>query len=83
VAGELERLLQQGIDHLHTCDGEFNLPPWHADEVCREIIRRGGPIECAGTPYCSPAPFTPDWPGMRQAVAMGINFGVDSGDPKC
>ncbi len=26
VADEVERLLEQGIDHLHTCDGEFNLP---------------------------------------------------------
>lgn len=83
VAGELERLLQQGIDHLHTCDGEFNLPPWHADEVCREIIRRGWADRMRWYAYCSPAPFTPDLArAMRQAGCMGINFGVDSGDPE-
>jgi radical SAM superfamily enzyme YgiQ (UPF0313 family) len=83
VADELERLLQQGIDRLHTCDGEFNLPPWHADEVCREIIRRGWADRMRWYAYCSPAPFTPDLArAMRQAGCMGINFGVDSGDPE-
>ena len=36
VADELECLLEQEIDHLHTCDCEFNAPPDHASAVCEE-----------------------------------------------
>ena len=83
VAAELDRLIQQGIDHLHTCDGEFNLPPCHAAEVCREMVRRGLAERMRWYAYCSPAPFTPDLARtMRQAGCVGINFGVDSGDPE-
>jgi len=40
VADEVEHLVAQGIDHLHTCDSEFNLPPEHAIAVCEEFERR-------------------------------------------
>jgi radical SAM superfamily enzyme YgiQ (UPF0313 family) len=83
VAAELQTLLQQGIDHLHTCDGEFNLPPWHAAEVCREMVRRGLSDRMRWYAYCAPAPFTPDLARtMSQAGCVGINFGVDNGDPE-
>jgi hypothetical protein len=81
VADELERLLEQGIDHFHTCDGEFNLPPWHASEVCREIVRRGIGGRMRWYAYCSPAPFSRELArAMRAAGCAGINFGADSGD---
>lgn len=81
VADELERLLEQGIDHLHTCDGEFNLPAWHALEVCREITRRGLGDRLRWYAYCSPAAFSPALAGaMRKAGCAGINFGADNGD---
>ncbi len=81
VADELERLLEQGIDHLHTCDGEFNLPDWHALDVCREIVRRGLGGRLRWYAYCSPAPFSRELAGaMRDAGCVGINFGVDNGD---
>jgi hypothetical protein len=82
VADEIESLLEQGIDHLHTCDGEFNLPPAHALEVCAEIVRRGLAGRLRWYAYCSPAPFS--WElaqAMRQAGCAGINFGADHGDP--
>ncbi len=50
VADELEQLIGQGIDVLHTCDGEFNIPENHALEICREISRHGLGSRCAGTP---------------------------------
>ncbi len=82
VADELERLLEQGIDHLHTCDGEFNLPAWHALEVCREIARRGLGDRLRWYAYCSPAPFSRELArAMREAGCVGINFGADNGDP--
>jgi len=81
VADELERLLEQGIDHFHTCDGEFNLPPWHATQVCREIVRRGTGGKMRWYAYCSPAPFSRELArAMRAAGCAGINFGADSGD---
>jgi hypothetical protein len=81
VGEELARLLEQGIDHMHTCDSEFNLPYGHALEVCREIIRRGLGERIRWYAYCSPAPFSQELARiMRQAGCVGINFGTDSGD---
>jgi len=81
VADELESLLGQGIDHLHTCDGEFNLPMSHAFEVCEEMVRRGLGDRLRWYAYCSPAPFSPELArAMRRAGCVGINFGADNGD---
>ena len=81
VVDELASLLGQGIDHFHTCDSEFNLPPWHAVAVCQEIIRRGLGDRLRWYAYCSPAPFSPELATlMRRAGCVGINFGVDHGD---
>ena len=80
VVDELERLLEQGIDHIHTCDSEFNLPEWHAVEVCEETIRRLGD-RLHWYAYCSPIPFSPELAKlMGRAGCAGINFGVDNGD---
>jgi len=81
VADELERLLEQGIDHIHTCDSEFNLPGWHAVEVCQEILSRGLGDRLRWYAYCSPVPFSQDLAELMQAAGcVGINFGVDHGD---
>jgi len=83
VADELERLLEQGIDHIHTSDSEFNIPQWHAFEVCKEIIRRnlGGKLRWYA--YCSPVPFSRELAElMHRAGCVGVNFGVDNGDEK-
>jgi radical SAM superfamily enzyme YgiQ (UPF0313 family) len=81
VAGEMEKLLELGVDHLHTCDGEFNVPEWHALAVCREICRRGLGSRLSWYAYCSPAPFSRELArAMREAGCLGINFGADSGD---
>lgn len=81
VAGELECLLAQSIDHLHTCDAEFNLPVAHALAVCEELTRRRLGDRLRWYAYCSPAPFPVELArAMRRAGCVGINFGVDSGD---
>lgn len=83
VVDELEMLLDQGIDHIHTCDSEFNLPQQHALEVCREIIRRNLDDKLRWYAYCSPVPFSVELAKlMRHAGCIGINFGVDNGDEK-
>jgi len=81
VADEIEQLIAQGIDHLHTCDSEFNMPEGHAASVCTEIVRRGLGGRIRWYAYCSPLPFSAELAAlMRDAGCAGINFGVDSGN---
>lgn len=81
VGEEIENLLNMGIDYLHTCDSEFNIPEWHAKEICREIIRRNLGDKIHWYAYCSPQPFSKELAYlMRKAGCIGINFGVDHGD---
>lgn len=81
VVDELQTLLEQGIDHIHTCDSEFNLPRWHAFEVGKEIIRRNLGDQLRWYTYCSPVPFSLELAKlMHRAGCVGINFGVDNGD---
>ena len=83
VADELEHLLGQGIDHLHTCDGEFNIPADHALAVCEELSRRGLGERLRWYAYCAPRPFSPELAAaMRRAGCAGINFGTDHVDPR-
>lgn len=80
VADEIESLLRQGVDVLHLCDGEFNIPPRHALAVCGEMIRRGLGERVRWYCYASVRPFPMELAAaMRQAGCVGINFGVDSG----
>ena len=81
VVAEMEALLGQGIDCLHFCDAEFNLPASHADDVCREMIRKGLGEKLGWYAYASPAPFDGDTAALYcKAGCRGINFGVDSAD---
>jgi hypothetical protein len=81
VADELKKLLVRSIDHLHTCDSEFNIPEWHAREVCQEMINRHLGDSLFWYAYCAPKPFSRELAQlMRKAGCVGINFGVDSGD---
>ena len=83
VADELSRLVAMGIDHVHTCDSEFNIPADHALAVCREIVRRGLGGRLRWYAYCAPLPFTAELADlMRRAGCAGINFGTDSGDDR-
>jgi radical SAM superfamily enzyme YgiQ (UPF0313 family) len=79
VADEMEALLRQGVDVLHLCDGEFNIPPEHALAVCEEMIRHqlGERIHwyCYATVHPFPAELAT---AMRRAGCVGINFGADS-----
>jgi radical SAM superfamily enzyme YgiQ (UPF0313 family) len=81
VVAELWRLLGQGIEHVHICDSEFNVPEDHALEICGEIIRAGLGDRLHWYAYCKPGPFSRELAGqMRRSGCRGINFGADSGD---
>ncbi len=83
VVAELEALVGLGIDHLHTCDPEFNVPLAHAHEICRALIGAGLGEKLRWYAYCSPVPFD-DATGalMKRAGCAGIDFGADSGSDR-
>jgi len=80
VADEVESLLSQGIDVLHLCDSEFNIPRNHAVAVCEEFTRRSLGDKVRWYAYLSPAPFDTELAGtMARAGCAGIDFTGDSG----
>ena len=79
VADEIESLLAQGIDVLHTCDAEFNVPRSHAMAVCEEMIRRSLGEKVRWYAYLAVTPFDAELAAaMRKAGCVGINFTGDS-----
>jgi len=79
VADEIEALLEQGVNVLHLCDGEFNIPPGHALAVCQEIIARRLGEQVQWYCYASVDGFSAELAqACQQAGCAGINFGVDS-----
>jgi radical SAM superfamily enzyme YgiQ (UPF0313 family) len=80
VADEVESLLSQGIDVLHLCDSEFNVPQNHAYAICEEFISRSLGDKVRWYAYLSPTPFDADLAkAMAQAGCAGIDFTGDSG----
>ncbi|MCX6349760.1 MAG: radical SAM protein, partial [Candidatus Aureabacteria bacterium] len=83
VAEEVAGLLAQGIDHLHTCDSEFNLPESHAREVCREFVRKGLSEKMRWYAYCSPRPFSRELARlMKRAGCWRVFIGLESVSPE-
>jgi hypothetical protein len=83
VAQELAGLVERGLDHLHTCDAEFNIPREHALHVCHALTEQGLGGQLKWYAYCSPVPFDRELAAaMRRAGCAGINFGTDSGDDR-
>lgn len=75
VADEAEALLVQGIDVLHLCDAEFNIPYPHAMAVCEEFARRRLGERLRWYAYLAAVPFDDALAGtMRRAGCVGINF---------
>ena len=79
VADEIENLLSQGINCLHICDPEFNIPYSHAFAVCEEIVRRGIGKKIRWYTYLSIVPFDDALASiMKKAGCAGIDFTTDS-----
>lgn len=82
VADEVQNLVNQGIDVLHTCDSEFNIPAEHAFAVCEELIRRGLSEQVRWYTYMAVRPFDSALVQiMRRAGCVGIDFTTDSACP--
>ena len=79
VADEIESLAAQGIDVLHTCDAEFNVPRSHALAVCEEMNRCSLGEKVRWYAYLAVTPFDAELAAaMRKAGCVGINFTGDS-----
>jgi hypothetical protein len=83
VADEVEALLGQGIDVLHTCDCEFNIPYDHAIAVCQEFINRGLGDKVRWYAYLAVEPLDAQLAVlMRKAGCVGIDFTTDAACPQ-
>jgi len=79
VANEAQSLLAKGIDVLHICDSEFNIPRSHAIEVCSEFARLGLGKQLRWYTYMAVTPFDAELAAaMRKAGCVGIDFTGDS-----
>jgi radical SAM superfamily enzyme YgiQ (UPF0313 family) len=79
VAEEITSLALHGIDVLHLCDSEFNIPIDYARAVCAELIRRGLGQRVRWYAYLAVVPFDGELArAMRRAGCVGINFTGDS-----
>jgi len=82
VADEAEALPAKGIDVLHLCDCEFNIPRSHAAAVCEEFSRRGLGDRLRWYAYLAVVPFDGELAeAMRRAGCVGIDFTGDAGSP--
>jgi len=82
VADEAEVLLAKGIDVLHLCDSEFNVPRSHAYAVCEEFNRRSLGERLRWYTYMAVVPFDAELAEvMRRAGCVGIDFTGDAGCP--
>lgn len=83
VAAEFSALLSRGVDMVHLCDGEFNVPYEHALAVCEELVRQGLGDRVRWYAYAAVTPFDDTLAVMmRRAGCVGINFTGDSADPR-
>lgn len=82
VAEEFAHLLASGIDVVHLCDAEFNLPIDHARQVCEALMARGLGRKVRWYAYMAVTPLPASLVRcMRQAGCVGINFTSDAAHP--
>jgi len=83
VAEEVALLADRGLDVLHVCDAEFNLPLEHALAVCDALIARRLGDRVRWYAYLAVVPFLGELADrMRRAGCVGINFTSDSTHPQ-
>ncbi|MBM3707632.1 MAG: radical SAM protein [Actinobacteria bacterium] len=83
VIKELKNLIDKGINYLHFCDSEFNLPIDYATDLLSQIIDSDIRDKIKWYSYMSPVPFNDSFAKLlKRAGCEGINFGVDSAYPE-
>jgi radical SAM superfamily enzyme YgiQ (UPF0313 family) len=79
VADEAESLIAAGVEVVHLCDAEFNIPRAHAHAVCEEFVSRSIGGRLSWYTYMAVVPFDAELAEiMRRAGCVGINFTGDS-----
>jgi tryptophan 2-C-methyltransferase len=83
VADEATALWAQGVEVLHFCDGEFNIPRNHALAVCEALIERGLGTKIRFYIYAAVRPFDAELAQkLKAAGCVGINFTGDAAHPE-
>lgn len=83
IMKELKNLIDMNINYIHFCDSEFNLPMDYAINILNQIIDTNIGNKIKWYSYMSPVPFNENFAKLlKKAGCEGINFGVDSADPK-
>ncbi len=81
VVEECADLLEQGVNVVHLCDSEFNLPCEHAHAICEALCQSGLASKLQWYTYAYPQPFDADLArAMASAGCLGIDFGIDHCD---
>ncbi|MCP4748495.1 MAG: radical SAM protein [Desulfobacteraceae bacterium] len=77
ICDEIEILLDNGMDTIFIVDNEFNYPIGHAQDVCRQIIRRK--LKFNWSCYANPGLISePLVDLMKSAGCTGLEFGTDA-----
>jgi radical SAM superfamily enzyme YgiQ (UPF0313 family) len=83
VIKEIKNLIDKGINYIHFCDSEFNLPIDYATNLLNQIIDSNIGDKIKWYSYMSPVPFNENFAKLlKKAGCEGIDFGVDSANPK-
>lgn len=81
VVGEIEHLVEEGVDYLYFVDDIFNYPPSFAEALCREMVRRK--VDVKWSAFINPSFLNETLlQRMKEAGCDGIEFGTDSGSPQ-
>ncbi|MBN2611148.1 MAG: cobalamin-dependent protein [Bacteroidales bacterium] len=81
VGNELKLLKEQGYNHFHLCDSEFNMNLDHCIEVCKAICSISGPVRW--TLYMKPEPFSDElfyWLAKSGADMLTLSLYTDNLD---
>lgn len=81
VVDEIQHLVEEGVDYVYFVDDIFNYPPFYAEALCREIIRRK--VRVRWSAFVNPSFLNETLlQRMKEAGCDGIEFGTDSGSPQ-
>jgi radical SAM superfamily enzyme YgiQ (UPF0313 family) len=81
VVGEIQHLVEEGVDYVYFVDDIFNHPPADAEALCREMVRQK--VDVKWSAFVNPSFLSEallKW--MIEAGCVGIEFGTDSGSPR-
>ena len=77
ILNEIEYLINQGYNHFHTCDTEFNTNLHFSIDFCNELIKKD--LDMKWALYMKPTPYNEDlFKVLNESNAYLITLTVDS-----